>query len=408
MKIIHTADLHLGQIIYQNYDRKDEHNHFFEQLTQWCKSEQPDALIVSGDIYDIQQPSAATRKVFNDYFSSLHNECPNMKIVITAGNHDSASRIHADSAVWQFANTTLIGMPPADSGTKGWENQYIVRLPQGYIIAIPYLASGHNNQIEHLLQVINEENTEGKPVVMMGHAAVVGVDFTGHDSEIGHLATQDASAFGEGYDYLALGHIHKPQTIGHQDDVYNDTISYPSPVIRYSGSALHVSCDEAYPHTVSVVEIDKHGGTVTIKQLRINELRHFYTLPEEGAFKNAEEALKAIDDFKATHKSGYIRLKIIYSANLPADFNKMVYDKLAPNATDETEEYRYNPKIIWEGVDPTATADECRPTFEIAELQEIKDPVIFIEKTLSQYPNLDMDVVREVFKEVEKEMNKEQ
>ena len=56
MKIIHTADLHLGQVIYQNYDRSDEHRHFFRQLEQWCKEEQPDALLVSGDVFDIQQP----------------------------------------------------------------------------------------------------------------------------------------------------------------------------------------------------------------------------------------------------------------------------------------------------------------------------------------------------------------
>ena len=56
MKLLHTADLHIGQILYQNYDRCDEHLHFFKQLTQWCKKEQPDALLVSGDVFDIQQP----------------------------------------------------------------------------------------------------------------------------------------------------------------------------------------------------------------------------------------------------------------------------------------------------------------------------------------------------------------
>ena len=91
MKIIHTADLHLGQVIYQNYDRADEHRHFFHQLAEWCKQEKPDALLVSGDVFDIQQPSAATKKAFTDYFVSLHQSCPTMHIIITAGNHDSAS-----------------------------------------------------------------------------------------------------------------------------------------------------------------------------------------------------------------------------------------------------------------------------------------------------------------------------
>ena len=72
MKILHTADLHLGQVIYQNYDRSDEHQHFFRQLEQWCKEEQPDALLVSGDVFDIQQPSATVKKTFTDYFVRLH------------------------------------------------------------------------------------------------------------------------------------------------------------------------------------------------------------------------------------------------------------------------------------------------------------------------------------------------
>ena len=113
MKILHTADLHLGQVIYQNYDRSDEHRHFFHQLEQWCEEEKPDALLVSGDVFDIQQPSATVKKAFTDYFVHLHQVCPQMHIVITAGNHDSASRIQADSSVWKLANAHLIGTPPA-------------------------------------------------------------------------------------------------------------------------------------------------------------------------------------------------------------------------------------------------------------------------------------------------------
>lgn len=280
MKILHTADLHLGQVIYQNYERSDEHDHFFEQLKAWCQEYQPDALVVSGDIFDIQQPSANTRKAFNEYFVDIHSACPKMRIVITAGNHDSASRIQADSAIWTFANTTMVGTAPMIEPKDKWEEQYVVRLESGYIIAMPYLTGERTEMLQLLLDFVAKENTENKPVVMMGHTAVTGLDIMGHNIEIGKLKTQDEEAFGKGYDYLALGHIHKPQTINHQQDAMTQTVSYPSPVIRYSGSALHVSCDEAYPHTVSLVEIDKHGGEVKIQQLRIDELRHFYVLPE--------------------------------------------------------------------------------------------------------------------------------
>ena len=112
MKILHTADLHLGQIIYQNYERSDEHDRFFSQLERWCQEEQPDALIVSGDVFDIQQPAASTWKIFTDRFVRLREIAPDMHITIIAGNHDSASRIQSHNAVWKLADVHLVGMPP--------------------------------------------------------------------------------------------------------------------------------------------------------------------------------------------------------------------------------------------------------------------------------------------------------
>ena len=113
MKILHTADLHLGQVMYQNYTREEEHDHFFRQLKGWCGEYCPDALVVSGDIFDIQQPGAGVKRCFNEYFVDLHNSFPEMAIVIVAGNHDSASRIHADNAVWSLGQVKLVGLPPA-------------------------------------------------------------------------------------------------------------------------------------------------------------------------------------------------------------------------------------------------------------------------------------------------------
>lgn len=398
MRIIHTADLHLGQILYQNYERSDEHRHFFGQLQQWCKDYTPDALLVSGDIFDIQQPSARIKQFFTDFFVKLHGECPDMKIVITAGNHDSASRIQADSAVWALANTRLIGLSPAVDADEGWEEKYIVRLDSGYIVALPYMIGDRKQQIQTILDKIAKENKYNKPVVLMGHLAVTGLDLTG--MEIGKLATIDVDHLGTGYDYAALGHIHKPQTIGHQDDGMKEEVTYPAPVVRYSGSALHVSADETYPHSVSIVDIDHHGGTVKIKQLRIEELRHFYILPlDDSSYQDAESAIEYIKAFAKDKRSGYFRLHVDYDAALPSNFNQMVYDAIQPF----NDEIRYNPKIIWEG-QPIQKSDEKSPTFEVEELQQMTDPMLFIEKTIDQYPGFKLEELRSDFEEVKKEM----
>ena len=404
MKILHTADLHLGQILYQNYERVDEHQYFFQQLEQWCKEEQPDALLVSGDVFDIQQPSNTVKELFNTYFVHLQKQLPDMHIVITAGNHDSASRIHADRAVWTFSNTHLVGLAPSMDVPDGWQDDYIIELSNGFIIAMPYMIGDRSRQLQSVLDQVNERNIDGKPVIMMGHLAVTGMDPTGHDFEIGKIKTQDANSLGIGYDYLALGHIHKPQTIGHPEDCMTlDTVTCPAPIIRYSGSALHVSCDEAYPHTVSVIEIDKHGGQVNLRQLRIVELRHFYTLPEatNAAFSDEAETLQGIEECCKKDESCYIRLKIKHSAVLSSNFNQKVYDILNSHGN----KVRYNPRIIWMGQPESEQNEDNKPTFELVELQQMTDPVVFIEKTKDQYPRLDLTTLRDVFKEIEIEVS---
>lgn len=406
MKILHTADLHIGQILYQNYDRCDEHLHFFRQLTQWCKEEQPDALLVSGDVFDIQQPSTATKKLFNDQFVQLQKTLPEMHIVITAGNHDSASRLHADQAVWTFSNTHIVGLAPSLTlEGDGWQDEYIIEIPQGFIIAMPYMQGDRTQQLQSVLDRVAVRNTSNKPVVMMGHLAISGSDTTGHDFEIGSLKTQEVANLGTGYDYLALGHIHKPQTLGHPEDSMTlDVLTYPAPLIRYSGSALHVSCDEAYPHTVSVVEIDRHESQVTLRQLRIDELRHFYTLPEaqDKAYTDEQQALDGIETFCQKVGKGYIRLRVDYSTDLSSNFDQKVYDLLEHYGN----EVRYNPKVIWTGEPEANPNDLKKPVFEVAELQQMTDPVEFIEKTREQYPKLDFSTLREVFKEIEAEITR--
>lgn len=405
IKILHTADLHIGQILYQNYDRGDEHEYFFRQLTQWCKEERPDALLVSGDVFDIQQPSTATKKLFNEQFVQLQKALPDMHIVITAGNHDSASRLHADRAVWTFSNTHLVGVAPSMAiDNDSWQDDYIIELPKGFIVAMPYMLGDRSQQLQAVLDRVAQRNNDGRPVIMMAHLAVTGSDITGHDFEIGTLKTQSLASLGSGYDYLALGHIHKPQTLGHPEDNMNmDSIVYPAPVARYSGSALHVSCDETFPHTVSVVEIDKHGGQVTLRQLRIDELRHFYTLPEgpETAYADEKEALEGVETFCKTVGSGYIRLKVDYNTDLSANFAQKVYDILE----SQGNEVRYNPKTIWIG-EPEKNQDEVKQTFELAELQQMSDPIEFIEKTRAQYPKLDLQFLHNAIKEIEAEVEK--
>ena len=108
MKILHTSDWHLGHTLY-NYDRTAEQQAFLRQLTRIVTEEQPDAMVVSGDIYHYSSPAAATQKMYTDAMLNIHQACPGMAIVVTAGNHDSSSKLEIDSSLWQHFGLNVVG-----------------------------------------------------------------------------------------------------------------------------------------------------------------------------------------------------------------------------------------------------------------------------------------------------------
>ena len=408
MRIIHTADIHFGQNIYQHYDRLDEHIHFFTQLRKWIETLSPDVLLISGDIYDVAQPSAAVWSAFNSEIVQLRRSFPDLSIVMIAGNHDSASRIESYSKVWDIAGVTVVGTPPPllHAAPDGWEERYIVRLSSGFIIAVPYISGDRTDTMIHLQDYVAGINPDNLPVVMTGHLAAVGSDMEGHDPEIGNLRTVTIENFGSGYDYLALGHIHKPQTLGHPPVYDEEPHTYPSPVARYSGSVLHVSEDENYPHSVTLVDICTHGGDVTIRQLKIDQLRHFITLPIDSSthFETSKDALKYLKKFINSNDKCYIRLRFTQNADIPADFNSSVYALI----DDSGKDIRYNPRPIFVSSEEEAFPEvtEGRLWIDVEEIKQITDPRKFVRMTARSYPGLSEEDLDDLFEEVEDEIRK--
>ena len=100
MKLIHTSDWHLGHTLY-NYDRTEEQQAFLQQLAEIVEREQPDALLVSGDVYHYSSPSASVQKMYTEAMLEIHRRCPSMTIVVTAGNHDSSSKLEITQSLWE-------------------------------------------------------------------------------------------------------------------------------------------------------------------------------------------------------------------------------------------------------------------------------------------------------------------
>ena len=109
MKIIHTADWHLGQTFY-GFDRSNEHAVFLDWMCSTIKERGATLLLVAGDVFDTPNPSAKAQKMFYSFLTRVTNENPDLQIIITAGNHDSAARIEAPSSMLNVFNVFVSGV----------------------------------------------------------------------------------------------------------------------------------------------------------------------------------------------------------------------------------------------------------------------------------------------------------
>ena len=312
---IHTSDWHLGQNFY-GYDRSEEHKDFLRQLADIVRKRQPDAMLVSGDIYHTAAPSNAAVNLYVNAMLDIHRACPTMAIIVIAGNHDSASRLDSDKRLWELANVTVLGGIARDADGKANFDKHIIKVgDNGIVAAVPFaypssfpvpadeaeIVRDQRQQayFQALLDHTQELNTKGLPVVLMAHLAVNNSDFTGHDYNM--MESFEIGTLGTGYDYAALGHIHRPQQLSER--------------ARYSGTPIPVSFDEQCEHSVSIVEIDSHGSLPHIETKVIKNLKPLHTVPADEAV-NLEEALKLIDQ-RDDITGSYIRLHVKVDRFLP-------------------------------------------------------------------------------------------
>lgn len=309
MKILHTSDWHLGHTLY-NYDRTEEQMAMLLQMVDIVREEKPDVFLLCGDVYHTPQPSASVQTMFTNALVEIHDANPNMTIVITAGNHDSGTKHDIFRTPWKALKVYTIGSVDANN-----KEDLIIEIPgQGYVIAVPYVNERNmpDGFFQDLLDIVAERNKANLPVLMTAHTTVSGCDFTGHENAseyvVGGIDSHSLEDMGTGYDYLALGHIHHAQFVrgGHHR-------------VRYSGTPIPVSFDENYQHSVSIVELNKHGEEPVVKEIEIQTHRPLVTLPKDGVatWEDAKDLLEGFpNDIEA-----YIRLNVEVDNFLPVEAN---------------------------------------------------------------------------------------
>lgn len=320
MKILHTSDWHLGQSLF-GYDRTEEFLDMFGQLERILREEQPDAMLVSGDIFDVPAPSSSAARMFKENLLRLARAVPSMTVVVTSGNHDSASRIDVDRSLWEVGGIHVMGTVDRRDGAYDFTRNTVVIPGKGIVVAVPFVnrafmppgtddATPEQVFFAQASEAARSANPEGLPAVLMAHLTVTGCSTRGHrERVIGLLDSVDASVLGDGFDYVALGHIHHPQFVG-------------SKRVRYSGSPLGMGFDEDYNHSVSVVEV-RAAENPEVREIVIEPLRDLLTLPETPVpYKQALKILKKLDNAERA----YIRLNVEKDITVPGELNQLALE----------------------------------------------------------------------------------
>ena len=318
MKILHTSDWHLGHEMY-NYRRQDEFDAFFRQLTDIVAAEQPDALLVSGDVYHSSVPTVAAQSMYVESMLALHQACPAMEIIVTAGNHDSASRLEIDRLLWDHFHVHVVGTLERTHEGGDLDRHIFHIAGKGIVAAVPHVFKQNFPAAENpaadrqtaffraLLDRVEKVNADGLPVVLMAHLAVAATLDAGEPYTIGGMDYSPLSALGTGFDYAALGHLHRP----HQ-------VPIDSTAVRYSGSPLAITFNEEYEHSVTIAEIHS-GEAPQLRVIPIQPMRPVKTIPQQAVpLDEALEALAALPD----NDSSYIRLNVCSADGLPPDCNE--------------------------------------------------------------------------------------
>ncbi len=331
MKILHTADWHIGQLFYE-YDRSYEHQRFLDWLAATLQEEQIDVLLISGDVFDISNPSATSIKMFYTFLSRVTKIKPDIQIIITAGNHDSAPRLEAPKPLLESSNVHIIGLVEKDAeGSINYEKLLIPLYDASgniktWCLAIPFLRMGDYPAIANAVNpytegvaavyreafeyAVNKKQT-GQTIIAMGHLHTQQAEITDLDKTerliMGGAECIPASIFHQDIQYVALGHIHKAQKIGGKEH------------IRYSGSPLPMSFSELnYKHQVIAFELD--GEISNMRSLEIPlfvALRriplHHQSLPEVIA---QLEQLPEMDAISETVP--YLEVRVLLDGPEPA------------------------------------------------------------------------------------------
>ena len=255
MKFIHTADLHIGKIVCE-HSMLDEQRRILARILEAVDSEKPDAVLIAGDVYDKPVPSAEAVAVLDDFLVEL--AASKVRTFVLSGNHDSAERIAFGGRLMEKSGVHVSQVydgkfaPVTLADSEGEVDVWMLPFVRPVTVRANLVTDEERDAVKDYTSAVKAalarmHFTPGRRNVLIAHQFVTGAERSESEENVGGLDNVDASVFKK-FDYVALGHIHKPQNVLKGDD---GTVR-----ARYSGTPLKYSLSEAvHKKSLTVVEL---------------------------------------------------------------------------------------------------------------------------------------------------------
>ena len=276
MKFIHTADLHIGKCVC-GYSMLDDQRYILDNILKVVGEEKPDAVLIAGDVYDKSVPSAEAVALLDEFLVQLSKT--GAKIFVLSGNHDSAERIAFGGRLMKdrgvYVSPVYSGKfePVTLKDAHGEVDVWMLPFVRPSTVKAFLSDEEREKVVDYTtamqLAIAQMLFTPGRRNVLVAHQFVTGAERSDSEECVGGLDNVDASVFAP-FDYVALGHIHKPQNVAKD--------SQGVARVRYSGTPLKYSLSEAsHKKSLTVVDvlgaIDSAKASLEFREILLEPLR---------------------------------------------------------------------------------------------------------------------------------------
>ncbi|MGN0369707.1 MAG: exonuclease SbcCD subunit D [Butyrivibrio sp.] len=308
MKLIHLSDLHLGKKV-NGFSMLEDQKYILQEISEIINSEKIEAVLISGDIYDKSVPQGEAVELFDSFLSGIFES--SRKVFIISGNHDSAERIAFGSKIMAAGNFYVSPVYRGNIEKISLNDDYGVI----NFYLMPFLKPAYvrqyfpetdilsaNDAVKTVIGNIQPDYDERN--VILAHQFVAGADISeSEEAYVGGTDIVDGGIF-DGFDYVALGHIHRAQSVGRN-------------TVRYCGSPVKYSFSEA-SHVKSVTIADiKEKGNVEVYTIPLKPLRDMVEI------KGTYIQITAKDFYERLHTDDYMHITLTDEEDVPDAMGKL-------------------------------------------------------------------------------------